>query len=189
MLDQLISGGCIEPTVVVMPTWLGINNESAPSVQTIAKQYSTYLFPYIESTYHVYNDSSRRAFAGLSQGSILTREIYINYTSHFNYFGFFSGAQGSTAAPLNTYINSNQTAKNPALTNRSIYLSYGQYDAAFDDTKAFSQALDGLGISYAVRMCPFGYHIWNTWQDAFWHFGKVSLWKGVPSTNQTGHGL
>ncbi|KAJ5626759.1 hypothetical protein N7528_004186 [Penicillium herquei] len=202
MLDRLIGDGHMEPTVVVMPTWYGIiantTNPDAlyvrnyPDSATIASLYSKYLFPHIESTYRVSNDSSGRAFAGLSQGSFLTYEFYINYTSYFGYYGIMSGGPSTNSEndppALSGYVNASMAAANPDLLTRGLFLSYGQYDILFTDTRRLQEALDDIGAVYVTRFLPWGFHFWNTWQDAFWHMGRMALWKPIPFTKSTGHG-
>ncbi|RAK96187.1 alpha/beta hydrolase [Aspergillus ibericus CBS 121593] len=203
LMDRLIGTGALEPTVVVMPTWYGIlpnttnpqalEQRNYPDPQTIASLYSTYLFPHISTHYRVSNSSSRRAFAGLSQGSFVTYTFYTNYTSYFGYFGFLSGGPATNdeneAPPLTGYVNASMLAQNPDLGTRGLFLSYGQYDILFQDAKRFQEALDDLGIRYVSRFVPFGFHFWNTWQDAIWHLGRAALWKPLPFSGATGHGL
>ncbi|EME89733.1 carbohydrate esterase family 1 protein, partial [Pseudocercospora fijiensis CIRAD86] len=179
ILDRLILEGHIEPTVVVMPTFNGLLNTSNPSAQIVRPLYQQYLFPYIESHYHVSTDPGRRAFAGLSLGSALTYEMYINATSYFGYYGLFSGAL-APGHPLDDYVNTSMAAQNPALLDRGLTVAYGLFDIAFDDTRLLQEALDGIGSKYVSRVAPFGFHAWNTWQDALWTFGRTTLWKARP---------
>lgn len=170
-----------------MPTFNGLLNISNPPAYVVAPLYQEYLFPYIESTYNVANDSAHRAFAGLSLGSVLTYTFYINATSYFGYYGMFSGAL-SPGFPQSAYVNATMATENPALLDRGVFVSYGQYDIAFDDTKMLQVALDAIGVKYVSRFVPWGFHAWNTWQDAFWHFGRTTLWKPTPFTDFIGHG-
>ncbi|KXT10877.1 hypothetical protein AC579_8997 [Pseudocercospora musae] len=187
ILDRLILEGHIESTVVVMPTFNGLLNTSNPSAQVVRPLYQQNLFPYIESHYHVSKNPDRRAFAGLSLGSALTYEMYINATSYFGYFGLFSGAM-LPGHPLSDYVNSSMAAENPALLDRGLAVAYGLFDIAFDDTRLLQEALDGIGLKYVSRVAPFGFHAWNTWQDALWTFGRTTLWKPRPLTEKAGHG-
>lgn len=203
ILDRLIGDNWMAPTVVVMPTWYGLlagttnpdlqeNSRAAISVPTIAELYYEYLFPHVQATYRVSNDSSQRAFAGLSEGGFLTYSMYVNHTSYFGYYGFFSGASISDSVSLNgtgNFITANDTAANPALLNRSIYVSYGQFDKLFQTSKYWQQTLDSLSIPYVTRFIPWGFHFWNTWQDAVWNFGRSTLWQPLPVNEYTAHGL
>lgn len=185
ILDRLIHEGYIESTVVVMPTFNGLLNTSNPPAHIVRPLYQQYLFPYVEENYRVSTDPARRAFAGLSLGSVLTYEMYINATSYFGYYGMFSGAllPGKT---LSDYVNGTMAANNPDLLGRGITVAYGQYDIAFDDSKLLQAALDGIGVKYVNRFVPWGFHAWNTWQDAFWTFGRTTLWKPRPFTDMIG---
>lgn len=187
ILDRLILQKHIEPTVVVMPTFNGLLNISNPPAQVVRPLYQQYLFPYIEAHYHVSTSPSRRAFAGLSLGSALTYEMYINATSYFGYYGLFSGAL-LPGHPLSDYVNASMAGANPDLLDRGLTVAYGQYDIAFDDTKLLQEALDAVGLKYVSRVVPYGFHAWNTWQDAFWAFGRTTLWKKRPFTDEVGHG-
>ncbi|CAK7202867.1 hypothetical protein SEUCBS139899_005594 [Sporothrix eucalyptigena] len=203
ILDRLIGDNWIAPTVVVMPTWYGLlegttnpdlqeNSRGSISVPTIAQLYHDYLFPHVDATYRVSNDTSQRAFAGLSEGGFLTYSMYVNYTSLFGYYGFLSGASISDSVTLDgpgNFISANDTAANPDLTTRGIYVSYGQFDKLFQTSKYWQQTLDALDIPYITRFIPWGFHFWNTWQDAIWNFGRSTLWKPLPVTQYTAHGL
>ncbi|KAI7549839.1 hypothetical protein KC331_g3561 [Hortaea werneckii] len=188
IMDRLIQDNHVEPTVVVMPTFNGLLNVSNPPANVVRPLYQKYLFPYIEANYHVTTDPARRAFAGLSLGSVLTYEMYINATSYFGYYGFFSGALLPNH-PQSDYVNSNVTAQNPDLLDRGILIGYGQYDIAFDDAKKLQAALDSVGIKYVNRFLPWGFHWWNMWQDHLWNFGRTTLWKERPFGEGIAHGL
>lgn len=196
ILDNLILAGHIEPTVVVMPNFYSLDNSSstivvggapvaAPTPQDVRANYARYLFPYVEANYAVSRDPARRAFAGLSLGSLLTYEMYVNATEYFSYFGLFSGARGP-GATADEYVSNVTLAANPALAGVGVFLSFGLFDIAFDDTRAFQAALDSLDIGHLQRVVPYGSHYWNTWQDALWNFGVTSLWKSVPFTRDSG---
>ncbi|KAJ4413840.1 hypothetical protein N0V82_008282 [Gnomoniopsis sp. IMI 355080] len=189
IFDNLIADGHIEPTVVVMPNFYNITSDdsSMPSPSVARENYMEYLFPYIEATYSVSNSSSRRAFAGLSLGGILTYEMYINATSYFDYFGIFSGALGPTAN-ASQYISAEQLAADPSLATKGVFVGFGLFDIAFSDCRQLQAALDGLEIQHVSWVAPYGSHFWNTWQGALWNFGVTSLWKDLPFTTATGHG-
>ncbi|KAE8333989.1 alpha/beta-hydrolase [Aspergillus sergii] len=187
IFDQLIAEGELEPTVVVMPSYNGLGADINRNTTAIRDNFMRYLFPHIQSTYAVSSEPDRRAFAGLSLGSALTYEMYINATSYFGYFGLFSGALQAT--PALGYINNSMVAKNADLANRGLFISFGAFDVAFDDCRNMQNALDSLGIHYVTRLVPYRAHYKNTWQDSLWHFLRIVLWKGRPVTLQSGHGV
>ncbi|CAK7231996.1 hypothetical protein SCUCBS95973_008111 [Sporothrix curviconia] len=192
ILDRLIGDNWMAPTVVVMPTWYGlVNGTSHIPAPTIAELYYEYLFPHVQATYRVSNSSSRRAFAGLSEGGTWTYSLYVNYTSYFSYYGFMSGASNGSTAELGApfFITASDTAANPNLTTRGIYVSYGQYDKLFQTSRYWQQTMDELNIPYISRFIPWGFHFWNNWQDAMWNFGRSTLWKPLPLTQYAAHGL
>ncbi|KAJ5831903.1 carbohydrate esterase family 1 protein [Penicillium riverlandense] len=185
ILDRLIAEGHIPPTVVVMPSW---NAYIGVSFVSIREDFMAYLFPHIEQTWEVTTGSDQRAFAGLSLGSALTYEMYINATSYFGYFGVMSGAL-LPGAPQSDYVNATMLKANPALGDRGIYVGFGLYDIAFPDTRQLQYAFDALHIPYVTRVVPWGAHYFNTWQDALWNFGRIVLWKKRPLTVEAGHGV
>ena len=195
ILDALILAKYIPPTVVVMPSFYnlapeyqftyGVAGSVAPSVSYVRENYMKYLFPWVQSHYNVSRDPSMRAFAGLSLGSVLTYEMYINATGYFDYYGMFSGALGPFATP-SAYINSNTTAANPGLIGKGLFTGAGLYDIAFGDVRSLQTALDTLKIPHVSRIAPYGFHYWNTWQDLLWHFGQKALWQSLPFNTSTG---
>jgi enterochelin esterase-like enzyme len=190
ILDQLILGDHIEPTVVVMPSFYNIESEYAfvpgtsllgsfPPSNVVRENYMSYLFPYVEVNYDVSTDPAQRAFAGLSLGGLLTFEMYINATDYFDYYGMFSGVLLSSE-PATDYINSSIVAAHPSYATKGIYSSAGLYDFAFENVREVQVAFDGAGVPYRGRIVPFGFHYWNTWTDCLWNFGKQVLWKPLP---------
>ena len=157
IMDRLIRYKYIEPTIVVMPTFNGLLNVSNPPANVVGPLYQEHLFPYVEANYRVTNDSAQKAFAGLSLGSVLTYEMYMNAIEDFGYYGFFSSAL-SPGHELSDYVKTNDTAQNPALLNRGILVVYGQFDIAFDDTKLLQQAFDSIGVKNVNRFVPWGSH-------------------------------
>ena len=87
-----------------------------------------YLFPHVEANFAVSNDSSQRAFCGMSKGASVSYEMYINATECFSYFGQFSGDLGLTIPPLSKYVNTTQLAANPRLGQVGLFLAFGLYD-------------------------------------------------------------
>ncbi|KAI1370167.1 carbohydrate esterase family 1 protein [Hypoxylon crocopeplum] len=193
IMDNLIAGGHIAPTVVVMPSFYNLddslprfimgnrsNSAPVPAAQTVRENYEKYLFPWVDAHYAVCDEPACRAFAGLSMGGRLTYEMYVNATDYFDYFGLFSPA---TAAP---YVDDAALAANPGLGEKGIFVAYGLYDFVFDSGRDLQAALDRLNVRYLSRVTPFGGHFWNTWQDELWWFGVKALWKPIPFTARTG---
>ncbi|KAI1658141.1 carbohydrate esterase family 1 protein [Daldinia decipiens] len=195
IMDNLIAGCHIEPTVVVMPSFYNLDDSlprfimgnsstiwNLPTSYHIRENYQKYLFPWVEENFDVCDTPSCRAFAGLSWGGRLTYEMYINATDYFDWYGMFSPA----TTPPYTYVDEAALAANPALAEKGLFVAYGLYDSVFDEGKDMQAALDGLGIKYLTRITPFGGHFWNTWQDELWWFGVKALWKPFLYTQQTG---
>ncbi|KAI0885734.1 carbohydrate esterase family 1 protein [Annulohypoxylon maeteangense] len=194
ILDNLIAGGHIEPTVVVMPSFYNLDDSlprfimgdastmftALPSSIHIRENYQKYLFPWVEQNLEVCSDPSCRAFAGLSWGGRLTYEMYVNATDYFSWFGMFSAA---TSAP---YIDNATLAANPALAQKGVFVAYGLYDSQFEPGREIQAALDSLSIGHLSRVTPVGAHWWNTWQDELWWFGVKALWKPYPYNTRSG---
>jgi enterochelin esterase-like enzyme len=193
IMDNLIRLGHIPPTVVVTPSFYNLDasggvfiygnkssNVPVPPAQKVRENFERYLFPWVESHYHVCATRNCRAFAGLSMGGVLTYEMYVNATDLFDYYGMFSPA---TNAP---YVGASDVARNPALARKGIMVAYGLYDFTLAQGRDLQTALDALGIRYINRVTPFGSHYWNTWQDELWWFGQKVLWKTLPVDVRTG---
>ncbi|KAI2463806.1 carbohydrate esterase family 1 protein [Annulohypoxylon bovei var. microspora] len=193
ILDNLIAGGHIEPTVVVMPSFYNLDDSlppfimgnsstiftALPASDHIRENYQKYLFPWVEQNLDVCDNPSCRAFAGLSWGGRLTYEMYVNATDYFDWFGMFSAA---TTGP---YVDNTTLAANPALAQKGVFVAYGLYDSQFEPGRDIQAALDGLDIGFLSRITPYGAHWWNTWQDELWWFGVKALWKPFPYTLQS----
>lgn len=190
ILDRLIAQRSIEPTIVVMPSFeFLISTNDRPSAADVLANYRQFLFPLIDASWPVSMDVSKRAFAGLSLGGILTTFVYQNATDLFSYFGIFSGATGPNNT-LGTLPTSEDVAANPRLAEVGVFNCFGQYDIAADDMRAFESRLDGIGIKHVTRFQPAGFHTWTTWQDCLWNFGLRGLWQTpVPFSAATGRNV
>ncbi|KAI0867733.1 carbohydrate esterase family 1 protein [Hypoxylon argillaceum] len=193
IMDNLILGKHIPPTVVVMPSFYNLddtlprfiygnrsNQAPAPTVQHIRENYQAYLFPWVEENLAVCDEPSCRAFAGLSWGGRLTHEMYVNATDYFSHFGMFSPA---TDPP---YISSETVRNRPELAEKGIFVAYGLYDSVFSRARDLESALHLSGVEFLSRVTPFGSHYWNTWQDNLWWYGVKALWKDAPFSAKSG---
>ncbi|XXH04024.1 hypothetical protein Hte_010435 [Hypoxylon texense] len=194
IMDNLVAGGHIAPTVVVMPSFYNLdsslprfiygNNSNSvplPTSDHIRENYQRYLFPWVEANVeNVCAEPACRAFAGLSWGGRLTYEMYVNATDYFDYYGMFSPA---TDRPT---LDNETLAANPALADKGLFVAYGLYDSVFENGRELQAALSAVDIPFVSRVTPFGGHYWNTWQDELWWFGVKALWKPKPFTAQTG---
>ncbi|KAK3619146.1 hypothetical protein LTR56_024201 [Elasticomyces elasticus] len=192
IIDNLIDGGWIPPTIVVCPEFYNLGCPDAgfgsPELMICVREnYLKNLLPFIESTYRASSDPNERAFAGLSLGSELTYEMYINATETFGYYGHFSGAKGPASSDTNVagYISKVSVAANPSLADRGVFVGFGNFDIAFSDCRSLELALELAGVGFLSRFVPWGSHYWNTWQDTLWYFGRTALWKPRPFTVET----
>ncbi|KAH8653869.1 Alpha/Beta hydrolase protein [Xylariales sp. PMI_506] len=177
IIDRLIMMNYTEPFITIMPAYsnLGVGRNTTAIRETLFE----YLMPHVEASFNVSIEPAKRAVAGLSFGSVTTYEMYINATSYFTYYGQFSGAL-LPGVP--------QSAYNPDLGSRSIMVSAGLFDIAFDDARQLQVALDELQISCISRIAPWAAHYYDNWEDALWHFGRIVLWKETPQNVTSGHG-
>ena len=188
IMDRLIMEGWIEPTVVICPNFYSIgcpqivNNVDGakvltPHLECIRRNYIDVLVPYVESTWNAGGSAQKRAFAGLSDGGLLAYEMYINATSHFGYYGMFSGALGPLVSGIESYVNMSMVSANPALADRGVFVGFGNLDIGLEDCRLLQLALEMAQVGFISRFVPWGSHYWNTWQDTLWYFGRVALWK------------
>ncbi|TKA68267.1 hypothetical protein B0A55_08525 [Friedmanniomyces simplex] len=157
IIDNLIHDHWIPPTIVVCPAFYNLGcNDTGPTPDLmicVRENYLRILLPFIESTYRASSDPDHRAFAGLSLGSELTYEMYINATTNFTYFGHFSGARGPAASDTDTegYISNATVAANPALADRGVFVGFGNFDIAFSDCRSLELALELAGVGFLSR--------------------------------------
>ncbi|KAK3672803.1 hypothetical protein LTR78_007389 [Recurvomyces mirabilis] len=158
IIDNLILEQWIPPTVVVCPAFYNLGcNDTGPFPELmicVRENYLSILLPFVEETYRASSDPEHRAFAGLSLGSELTYEMYINATSNFSSFGLFSGARGPASSDTNTagYISNASVAANPELANRGVFVGFGNFDIAFTDCRALELALELAGVPFLSRI-------------------------------------
>lgn len=109
ILDNAIADGCIDPLIVVCPTYNNLSGEDSGdytlAYYTLTVNYHNELkndlIPAIESRYSTYAENTtaegiiasrdHRAFAGFSMGSVTTWHTFINCLPQFRYFMPASG--------------------------------------------------------------------------------------------------
>lgn len=130
------------------------------------------LIPWVEKTYNVVPDPSRRAFAGLSLGGGLSIAMLFNATTSFSHFCVMSNTP--SPEPGDPQYNSS------ALRDIGIFLGAGFYDAAFENSMNMQDRLSDMRINYLSHYPLNGAHQWSTWQEILYMFLKFGIWRDVP---------
>ncbi len=101
LIDNMIGAGCIEPMIVVAPTFDAENKpqgfeRAVSEVQEFHQDFINDLLPAVEGRYHTYalsptkeafkDSRDHRAFGGFSLGSVTTWEQFIMNSDYIRYF-------------------------------------------------------------------------------------------------------
>jgi len=187
ILDNLIAEGKVKPFIVVMETSaaykpgevLPMPRPATPANATPPAQtsqtatapprprfsFNTYqevmikdMIPYIDSNFRTLTDQSNRAMAGLSMGSMVTRQVTLANLDKFSYIGIFSGG---TVAP--TEITDKSKVK-------LVFMSYGSRERGSDGVKNAADALMQAGINGVSYVSPNTAHEWQSWRRSLREF-------------------
>ena len=157
LMDYLRSNGAVPEMIVVMPDGHEgtIGTLLQPYSQTSSedngerrrREYIRHVsyfvndvIPFIESKYNV--SPEFRAIAGLSMGGYQTTHLITTHPDLFHAAGIFSaGAEESVLTRFSS-------VKDHLSKYRLVYLSCGNWDFLFDQSKALSKMLNELGISH-----------------------------------------
>ncbi|MFO0852441.1 MAG: alpha/beta hydrolase-fold protein [Gemmataceae bacterium] len=133
-----------------------------------AKIMTEELVPFIDANFRTLADQPHRAMAGLSMGSMQTKQITLANLDKFSHIGMFSG--GSIAA------------NDPALTDPSafkqkvkvLFVSYGSRETGgATAAKANQEALEKLGIKSVYYESPNTAHEWQSWRRSLYQFAPL----------------
>jgi len=155
ILDNLIAEHKIRPAIVVMP-----------NANNVFGDYRTDLInniiPDVEAKFRAHQNPQQRAFAGLSMGGFLARDLLLNAPWEFGYIGIWS-AGGLTTENLEPNLMD-------IWKMRGIDISVGGRDFLFNAAVDSMAALDEYGIPYTGLVTPGDCHTWYFWRDALYHF-------------------
>jgi enterochelin esterase-like enzyme len=187
ILDNLIAAGKAKPMIVVIPdanVGASLNGEpafltSATNDQFVQDELMPTIIPYIEANYRALPGAQNRAIAGLSLGSVNTRDALFMDTDQFAYYGLFSWGFMTPAIVTDLTTNHPQLISTviKAETTKKVkllWISAGGEEisgAAFGPgftVQPTLTAFDQLGITYTFDPgTAFGAiygHVWDTWR-------------------------
>lgn len=193
IMDNLIAAGQATPMIVVMPdanVGASLNGEPAPFTSATTDQFvqdelMPTIIPYIQANYRVLPGPQNRAIAGLSLGSVNTRDALFMDTDQFAYYGLFSWGFMTPAVDADLMQNHPQLIANviKAEQNKRIkllWISAGGEEispgvfGSFITVPQTLSAFDQLGIKYTFDPGPaFGAiygHVWDTWRKDLFVF-------------------
>lgn len=173
--DNLIAKGKSVPSIVVMCNGMMTVEEKEGVRLDYAEGFSRMLvdevIPFIESRYRTYTDSTHRAMAGLSMGSLQTSIVTLHYPDMFSYVGLFSGFVQDM---LGSYMDHLTTQKLEKYRNRfKVYFrAMGEKDVFFDHFLSDDALLEAHDISCDRRIYNGG-HEWKVWHRCFYDFYQM----------------
>jgi enterochelin esterase family protein len=191
ILDNLIAEGKVKPFIVVMETSAALKpgetppqpRQAPPALGTQGAQtgqpaagapprmsfsFETYkevmindMIPFIDSNFKTLTDGGSRAMAGLSMGSMVTRQVTLSNLDKFAYIGLFSGG---TIAPAD-------------ITDKSkvklVFMSYGSRERGADGVKNAANVLQQAGINSVSFVSPLTAHEWQSWRRSLREFAQL----------------
>lgn len=168
IMDNLIAEGKTEEAILVTMN----NTVYKWDFEMISKNMIQCVIPFIEKIFPVYKTPDKRAFCGLSMGSMTTLFIYMHHANVFDYYGAFSGGMAPGHA--------GHTLDDPHLKEVKLLIGCGEEDMAYNERE--------IGVPPTIRALkeknvPFqsyfttGAHDWFCWPQMFEHFAAEVLWK------------
>lgn len=157
--DSLISGGRVEPFIVVMP-W----QKTGIDVEVVLIEE---LVPYIDETYRSRPQPIWRSIGGLSRGGGSALRIGLKHPDVFRTIGLHSPATFYDAVYVSLWIREISKEEIPR-----IWIDIGNEDSLRDATLELIALLDELGVPY-TSLLPEGDH-----SPAYWsaHLKEYLLW-------------
>lgn len=167
-MDNLIAEGRTEEAILVTMN----NTVYSWDFEKISQNMIQCIIPFIEKLFPVYTTANKRAFCGLSMGSMTTLFIYMHHAELCDYFGAFSGglAPGNPGCSL----------EDPHLKDVTLMIGTGEEDMAYNEmdrgVPPTIRALKAAGIPYQPYFTT-GAHDWFCWPQMFEHFATDVIWK------------
>jgi enterochelin esterase-like enzyme len=129
------------------------------------------VIPMIDATYRTVPRREQRALAGLSMGGGQALQIGLTHLDRFAWVGAFSGAGVGRTAVEQAYGGVFGDAPRFNARVRLLYFGAGTEEAPFHQgAKAFSEALDRLGVRNVFVESRGTAHEWQTWRRALHDF-------------------
>ena len=188
ILDNLIAEGKAKPLIVVMETSAAYKPGEVPpqpfrprpagagpgappaagarprmmfSFDTYKEVMIDDLIPFIDTHFRTLTDGSKRAMAGLSMGTFVTRVVALPNPDKFSYIGIFSGG---TISP--TAIRDKSKVK-------LVFMSFGSRERGADGLKTAADSLQQAGINAVSYVSPLTAHEWQSWRRSLREFAPL----------------
>ncbi len=175
IMDNLIAEQKAKPFLIVMT--YGMTNEVQMGqlqnfdIKDFEKVLVDELVPYVDGQFRTLSDQPNRAMAGLSMGSMETKQITLRNLDKFSHIGLFSGAT----------INKEDVEKAEGFRDKVqlVFVSYGSKEVQGGQTRRGGNPADsveqlkGIGINAQYYLSPETAHEWQTWRRSLKEFAPL----------------
>lgn len=177
ILDNLYTGGRVEPMIVVMPNGRAMKDDRAvgnifdsTKVQAFARferDLLNDLIPFIQKNYPVYTDRDHRAIAGLSMGGGQSLNFGLGNLETFAWIGGFSSAP-NTKLPR-------ELVPDPEMAKQKIkllWISCGASDRLITYSERLHDYLRENSVPHIYYIEP-GVHDFKVWKNGLYMFSQL----------------
>lgn len=175
IMDNLIAEQKAKPFLIVMT--YGMTNEVQMGqlqnfdIKDFEKVLVDELVPYVDGQFRTLSDQPNRAMAGLSMGSMETKQITLRNLDKFSHIGLFSGAT----------INKEDVEKAEGFRDKVqlVFVSYGSKEVQGGQARRGGNPADsveqlkGIGINAQYYLSPETAHEWQTWRRSLKEFAPL----------------
>lgn len=175
IMDNLIAEGKCKPFLIVMT--YGMTNEVRMGglqnfdIREFEKVLVDELVPYIDTHFRTLTDQPNRAMAGLSMGSMETKQITLRNLDKFSQIGLFSGAT----------IGKEDVEKTEGFKDSVslVFVSYGSKEVSGGQPRRGGNPSDSvdqlksLGINAHYYLSPQTAHEWQSWRRSLKEFAPM----------------
>ena len=192
ILDNLINKGAAKPMVMVNTLGYGTSDGPAGAmgasmIPTFTRALMEEVLPQVERTYHVSQDRTQRAIAGLSMGGAESLYVGLHNTDRFAYIGSFSGAfvmwpranppsggggrgNGGGRGPQSMQDadfekNFPELSAKSASRLRLMWIACGLDDGLNTVNRQFKAWLKSKDIQFTDIEVPGYAHVWPLWRE------------------------
>ena len=175
IMDNLIAEGRCRPFLIVMTYGMtnevqmgGLRNFDIREFETVLVDE---LIPYIDTHFRTLTDQPNRAMAGLSMGSMETRQITLKHLDKFSHIGLFSGATISKGDVESTAGFRDKVSL--------IFVSYGSKEVSGGQPRRGGnpaetvEQLKSMGINAHYYLSPDTAHEWQSWRRSLKEFAPL----------------
>jgi enterochelin esterase-like enzyme len=174
-MDNLIAEGRCRPFLIVMTYGMtnevqmgGLRNFDIREFETVLVDE---LIPYIDTHFRTLTDQPNRAMAGLSMGSMETRQITLKHLDKFSHIGLFSGATISKEDVESTAGFQDKVSL--------VFVSYGSKEVSGGQPRRGGnpaetvEQLKSMGINAHYYLSPDTAHEWQSWRRSLKEFAPL----------------